>query len=80
MDVRENAIVVPSKSIVIESGGAFIYVVRPDGIAEKRFIELGPEIKNNTVVERGIEKGEQIVVEGYHKLSHGVQVETVPAN
>ncbi len=80
MDVRENALVVPSKSIVIESGGAFIYVVRPDGIAEKRFIELGPEIKNNTVVERGIEQGEQIVVEGYHKLSHGIQVEAVPAN
>ncbi len=80
MDVRENAIVVPSKSIVIESGGAFIYVVRPDGIAEKRFIELGPEIKNNTVVERGIVQGEQIVVEGYHKLSHGIQVEAVPAD
>ena len=79
MDVRENAIVVPSKAIVIESGGAFIYVVRPDNIAEKRFIELGPEIKNNTVVERGIEEGEQIVVEGYHKLTHGMQVQPVPA-
>lgn len=79
MDVRENAIVVPSKSVVIESGGAFIYVVRPDGIAEKRFVELGPEIKNNTVIERGIVQGEQIVVEGYHKLSHGMKVEVVTA-
>ena len=80
MDVRENALVVPSKAVVIESGGAFIYVVRPDDIVEKRFVELGPEIKNNTVIERGIEEGEQIVVEGYHKLSHGMQVETVPCN
>lgn len=78
MDVRENALVVPSKAVVIESGGAFIYVVRPDDIVEKRFVELGPEIKNNTVIERGIEQGEHIVVEGYHKLSHGMQVETVP--
>ena len=77
MDVREDAIVVPTKSIVIESGGAFIYVVRPDSIVEKRFVELGPEIKNNTVVERGIIAGEHIVVEGYHKLTHGIKVEPV---
>ena len=79
MDVREDALVVPTKSIVVESGGAFIYVVRPDSIVEKRFVELGPELKNNTVVERGIVMGEQIVVEGYHKLTHGMQVEAVPA-
>lgn len=80
MDVREDALVVPTKSIVVESGGAFIYVVRPDSIVEKRFVELGPELKNTTVVERGIVAGEDIVVEGYHKLSHGVKVEPVASN
>lgn len=80
MDVREDALVVPTKSIVVESGGAFIYVVRPDSIVEKRFVELGPELKNTTVVERGIVVGEQIVVEGYHKLSHGIKVEPVANN
>ena len=40
-------------------------------------MELGPEVKNHTVVERGIEAGEQIVVEGYHKLSHGMKVAPV---
>ena len=79
MDVREDALVVPTKAIVVESGGAFIYIVRPDSIVEKRFVELGPELKNNTVIERGIVAGEQIVVEGYHKLTHGMKVETVPA-
>lgn len=80
MDVRKNALVVPTKSIVIESGGAFIYVVRPDSIVEKRFVELGPELKNTTVIERGIVKDEQIVVEGYHKLSHGMKVEPISGN
>jgi membrane fusion protein (multidrug efflux system) len=80
MDVREDALVVPSKAIVIESGGAFVYVVRRDSIVEKRFVELGPELQNTTVVERGIVAGEHIVVEGYHKLSHGVKVDPVAAN
>lgn len=74
LDVRENAVVVPSKAIVIEKGGAYIFVVRRDGIVEKRFVELGPEVDNNTVIERGLGKYEQIVVEGYHKLSHGMKV------
>ncbi len=58
LDVREDATVVPSKSVVIEKGGAYIFVVRPDSIAEKRFIETGPEIGQNIVVERGVVSGE----------------------
>lgn len=79
MDVRENAVVVPTKAIVIEKGGAFIFVVRPDDVVEKRFIETGPETGNKTIVERGLTPGEQIVVEGYHKLTHGIYVKAVDA-
>ena len=75
LDVRENAIVVPSKALEIEKGGAYIYVVRPDSIVERRFVETGPEIGNNTIIERGLARTEHIVVEGYHKLSHGMKVE-----
>lgn len=74
LDVRENATVVPQKALIIEKGGAYIYVMRKDSTAEKRFIELGPEFGNNTVVERGLTPGENIVIEGYHKLSPGVKM------
>ena len=77
LDVRENAIIVPKKALVIEKGGAFVFVVRQDNIVEKRFIEIGPEIKNNVIVERGLGSNEMIIVEGFHKLSHGMQVEIV---
>lgn len=78
LDVRENAIVVPNQALVIEKGGAYIYVVRPDSVVEKRFVETGPEIADNRVViERGLSPEEHIVVEGYHKLSHGIKVEPV---
>ena len=77
LDVREDAVVVPSKAIEIEKGGAYIYVVRPDSIVEKRFVETDSEWGNNIVVERGLVRGEDIVVEGYHKLQHGMKVEPV---
>ena len=78
LDVRENAVAVPTKAISIEKSGTFIFVVKRDGTVEKRFIQTGPEVGNVTVVERGLRANEVIVVEGQHKLSHGNKVEAVP--
>lgn len=77
LDVRENAVAVPTKAITIEKSGAYVFVVKLDGTVEKRFIQTGPEVENVTVVERGLRANEVIVVEGQHKLSHGNKVEAV---
>lgn len=74
LEVRENATVIPQKALIIEKGGAYIFVMRKDSTAEKRFIELGPEFGNNVVVERGLIPGEIIVDEGYHKLTPGIKM------
>lgn len=77
LDHREHAIAIPVKALVIEKGGAYVYVVRPDSIVEKRFIETGPETGNSVIVERGLAKGEQIVCEGEHKIKHSMKVTPV---
>ena len=74
LDVREKATVVPQKALIIEKGGAYVFVMRRDSTAERRFIELGPEFGNNVVVERGLAPGEMIVTEGYNKLAPGMKV------
>ena len=74
LDVRENATVVPQKALIIEKGGAHIFVMRKDSTVERRFIELGPEFENDVVVERGLSAGEMIVYEGFHKLAPGMKV------
>lgn len=80
LDLIEQAVVVPAKALVIEKGGTFVYVVRPDSIVEKRYIETGPETGNNVIVERGLARGERIVSEGGHKLQHSMKVSPVTAN
>lgn len=80
LDLRKNAVEVPAKAVVIEKGGAFIFVVRKDSVVEKRFVELGPETDNYVIVERGLRRGERIVTEGYHKLKHGTKVNPVIAS
>lgn len=74
LDVLENVVVVPRKALIIEKGGAFIFVIRPDSVAEKRFVETGYEQNNKTVIVRGLSPDERIVTEGYQKLTHGQKV------
>ncbi|MDE6396288.1 MAG: efflux RND transporter periplasmic adaptor subunit [Muribaculaceae bacterium] len=77
LDRRQRAVEVPNKALVIEKGGVYVYVVRPDSVVEKRFIEIGPETGNSVIVERGLVPGEKIVTEGYHKLSHSMKVNPI---
>ncbi len=77
MDVREQAIAIPSKALEIEKGGAYVYVVKPDSIVERRYVETGPEVANSTIIERGLARGENIIIEGYQKVKHGQKVDPV---
>lgn len=80
MDVRENAIQIPQKAITVEKGGAYVYVIGKGNRVEKRFVETGPEVDNNIIVERGLVAGEKIIVEGIHKLQHGTIVKISSSN
>lgn len=79
LDVRSDAIEIPYKALEVEKGAAYVYVVLPDSFVEKRFVETGPEVGNDVIIERGLTTGEYIVTEGYHKLRHGMKVQPVKA-
>lgn len=78
-DKIEDALIVPTKSIVREKGGDYIFVVNTDSIAKKTFVVLGQDYGNSTIVESGLREGEKIIVEGYHKLSPTTKVRIAPA-
>ena len=45
LDVRQHATVVPQKALIIEKGGAYVFVMRRDSTAERRFIEFWPRVR-----------------------------------
>lgn len=77
IDIMTSAVAVPARAVEIERGGAYVYVVRPDSVVERRFVETGPETGADIIIERGLAPGEDIVTEGYHKLRHGMKVSPV---
>jgi multidrug efflux system membrane fusion protein len=74
-----NAVVVPSQAIQTGQEGPYVFVVKPDRTVEARTIVPGVVLGNETVVERGLSAGEQVVTDGQIRLTPGARVELRPA-
>ncbi len=74
LDVREGAVAVPQKAVTIEKGGAYIYVMRRT--LRLKSVSLNWDLNLATIgwLSVGLVAGEQIVTEGFHKLTPGMKV------
>ncbi len=75
LDELHNAIVVPTQSIMVGQSGHYVYVVKADGTADKRPIQIGQRHGEQTVVYKGVAMDDQIVVEGQLNIYSGMKVE-----
>jgi membrane fusion protein (multidrug efflux system) len=69
-----NALVIDERAIQIDQGGSYAMVVMPDNEVERRFLVLGARLEGKVVVTTGLAVGEQIIMEGIHKVDHGDRV------
>jgi multidrug efflux system membrane fusion protein len=62
---------VPQRAVMQGPNGYFCYVVKADGTAERRQVELGPVQDGVAVIDRGVAAGERVVIDGQFRLSDG---------
>ncbi len=84
LTVLKDSVAVPSRAVVIGPEGPFVYVVkevpsqddptRKDLIAQYRLVTSGAENEGMTVVTKGLDAGEAVVMEGHVRLSDGIKV------
>ncbi len=74
---RKDVVTVPQRTVMQSAGGYFAYVIKPDGTAERRTLELGGTLDGIAVILRGIAAGETVAVEGQYRLSNGVRAQIV---
>jgi multidrug efflux system membrane fusion protein len=70
-----NAVVVPSQAIQIGQGGSYVFVVKNDSSAEMRPVGAVSSHNGETVIEKGVQAGEQIDTDGHLQLVSGIKVE-----
>ena len=75
VDVKKDAIIVPSAAIQKNPQGAFAFVLYTDNTVAMRPIKTGISQGGETSVIEGLEVGEQVVVDGAERLREGSKVE-----
>jgi multidrug efflux system membrane fusion protein len=76
---RNQAIVVPAVAVQHGPQGTFAYVVGPDGAAVMRPITVDAIQGETAIVSKGLQPGEDVVVEGQAQLRPGSKVAAKPA-
>ena len=76
---QHNAVVVPSQAVQAGQAGTYLFVVRPDKTAEARSVVVGRIYQGDTVIEKGVQAGEQVVTDGQIRLVTGTRVELKPS-
>ncbi|MBU3944400.1 MAG: efflux RND transporter periplasmic adaptor subunit [Proteobacteria bacterium] len=79
LEVREQAVVVPSQAVQTGQNGQFVFVVKADKTAEIRPVVPGPTYDAITVIDQGLQAGEQVVIDGQMRVIPGGKVETKTA-
>jgi multidrug efflux system membrane fusion protein len=80
VDTRRQQLVVPSSAVNQGPSGEFIYIIRPDLIAEVRAVEAGLSEDGSTVIESGLSEGDTVVVDGQYLLKSNARVQLKNSN
>lgn len=71
----QRDLIVPQKAVQRDMLGAYVYVITPDNKIEKRTVQTGLELPDYEIeIVDGLKSGENIVIEGFQKITNGITV------
>ncbi|MCK5819818.1 MAG: efflux RND transporter periplasmic adaptor subunit, partial [Psychromonas sp.] len=72
----KSMLLIPQAAVQEDQQGRFVLVVNNEDKVEKRMVTLGNRHNVFWEVEKGLEAGEKIIIDGLQKVRVGIQVET----
>ncbi|MGY3229218.1 multidrug efflux system membrane fusion protein [Luteibacter sp. HA06] len=69
-----DAVSVPVIALQSSTSGSFVFVVKPDKTVEQRPVTTGATTADRAVIDKGLNGGEQVVIEGQMLLVDGARV------
>ena len=75
---REKALLVPQRAVTEMQGSYQVAVVTPENTVEIRPVKVAERIGHLWIIDRGLNPGERVVVEGLQKIKAGMTVEPKP--
>lgn len=76
---QRDAVVVPAEAVQAGPDGPYVFVVKPDLVAEQRPVAVDRTAAAGAVIARGLAAGERVVVDGQSRVVPGGRVAIQPA-
>ena len=71
LSTKKNAVTVPAETVMQGPDGAYVYVIKPDGTADRRAVTVAMTQEGRAVIDKGLAAGEHVVVEGQYRVTQG---------
>jgi multidrug efflux system membrane fusion protein len=75
VDTRRKAVTVPPMALQRSPQGLYAWVVKPDSTVEQRTVEATTVSADIAIASRGLDAGEEVVVNGQYRLQPGARVD-----
>jgi membrane fusion protein, multidrug efflux system len=72
---QTNALVVPAQAVQTGIEGQYVFIINPDLKAQVRPVTAGRSLNGLVVIEKGLQAGEKVVVDGQFQLVSGTKVQ-----
>lgn len=72
--MSSSCLVVPRRAVQTDLEGDFVMVTTEGNVAERRNVELGPQVEQGIIIREGLEKGEAVITQGLQRVRNGVEV------
>lgn len=77
LEMRKDALLVPQRAVSELQGNYRVFVISQDNTVQLRDVQTGPRIDDMWLIEKGLEPGERVAVEGLLRLQNGMTVNPV---
>src|SRR5262249_36288948 len=68
-----NALVVPDAAVKAGPNGSYVFIVKPDGRAEQRSVDVVRTVGGESLIAKGLSAGETAVPAGQSRLVDGTK-------
>jgi multidrug efflux system membrane fusion protein len=80
VETRKDAIVIPAVAVQRGPQGTFVYTVGPDHVAQMKPVTIALTTGDIAVIGKGLDGGEQVIIEGQNQVRPGGRVAPSGAN
>jgi len=78
---QPKALLVPEKAVGTDQRGSYVFVLGPENIVEQRYVQVSFKSQDSLLlIEKGLKKGDQVVVEGTQRIRPGIKVKPESAS